>query len=223
MAAAPTDPRRGLRRVQPFAIRLSHWINVPLLMIMVGSGLQIFTAYPALGPRGAQYGWYPLQHVAPPRWARFGGWLAGARDWHFAVAWFLVLNGIIYLIYFAVSGEWRRRLFLPARDTGGALRMFAYYVRALRTPPPPDFYNGLQRLAYTSVIVFAIIEVLSGLAIYKPVQLWWLAMVFGGYDGARVIHLGVLALIALFVAVHLVLVMLHPRAILEMITGGQRG
>jgi len=223
MADASTDPRWRWQRLQPLAIRLSHWINIPLLLIMAGSGLQIFTAYPALGPRGAQYGWYPLQNVAPPRWARFGGWLAGARHWHFAVAWFLVLNGVTYLIYFAASGEWRRRLFLPGRDSGGAIRMFAYYVRALRSPPPPDFYNGLQRLAYTSVIVFASIEVLSGLAIYKPVQLWWLGMIFGDYDGARVIHLGMLALITLFVAMHLVLVMLHPRAILEMITGGQRG
>jgi thiosulfate reductase cytochrome b subunit len=135
----------------------------------------------------------------------------------------LVLNGVIYIIYFAASGDWGRRLFLPGSDTGAAIKMFAYYVRALRTPPPPDFYNGLQRLAYTSVIIFAAVEVLSGLAIYKPVQLWWLATLFGGYDGARVVHLGILALITLFVMMHLVLVLLHPRTILEMITGGQRG
>src|SRR5579885_316505 len=211
------------RRAQPLPIRLSHWLNIPLLLIMAGSGLQIFTAYPALGPRGAQYAWYPLQEVAPPQWARFGGWLAGARHWHFAIAWFLVLNGIIYLGYFFTSGEWRRRLFLPKRDGAGAVRMFAWYVRVAKNPPPPDFYNGLQRLAYTSVIVFAIVAVLSGLAIYKPVQLWWIAALFGGYDGARVVHLTMLLAIAGFVATHLVLVALHPRTIVGMITGGARG
>lgn len=223
MPKVDADPRWRGRKPQPLTIRLGHWINIPLLLIMAGSGLQIFSAYPALGPRGAQYSWYPFQNVAPPGWATFGGWLAGARHWHFAIAWFLILNGIIYLIYFFTSGEWRRRLFLPGRDTPGAIRMFAYYIRALRTPPPQEFYNGLQRLAYTSIIVFAMVEIMSGLAIYKPVQLWWLAALFGGYDGARVIHLTVLVLMTLFVAAHLVLVMLHPRAILEMMTGGKRG
>src|SRR5712675_544355 len=68
---------RKQRRAQPATIRLAHWINIPLLVIMAGSGLQILAAYPALGPRGAQYGWYPFQNFAPPSWMRFGGWLAG--------------------------------------------------------------------------------------------------------------------------------------------------
>src|SRR5215471_636736 len=109
MADASTDPRWRLRRIQPLAIRLSHWISIPLLIIMAGSGLQIFVAYPNLGPRGAQYGWYPLQGVAAPSWLRLGGWLAGARDLHFAVAWFLILNGALYVVYLLASGEWRRR------------------------------------------------------------------------------------------------------------------
>ena len=95
-------------------------------------------------------------------------------------------------------------------------------MRIRSEPPPADFYNGLQRLAYTSVILFGFIMVLSGLAIYKPVQLHWLTLLFGGYDGARVVHLGVLCLLALFVASHLVLVAVHPREILNMITGGNR-
>jgi len=190
---------------------------------MAGSGLQIFAAYPALGPRGGQYHWYPFQNVAPPSWLRFGGWLAGARHWHFAIAWFLILNGLFYLIYLAASGEWRRRLFLPARDTGNALAMFAYYLRIRKQSPPEDFYNGLQRLAYTSAIAFGIVVVLSGLAIYKPVQLHLLTGLFGGYDSARVVHLACLVLLAFFAATHIVLVLLHPRTILTMVTGGRRG
>jgi len=213
--------QRSGRSLQPLPIRLAHWLNVPLLLLMAGSGLQIFAAYPSLGPQGAQYRWYPFQGTPPPRWLRIGGWLAGARHWHFAIAWFFVLNGLIYLTYFVASGEWRRRLFLPQRDTWNAIRQFAYYTRIRSTPPPTDFYNGLQRLAYTSVILFGALMVLSGLAIYKPVQLHWLTLLFGGYDGARVVHLGVLCLLALFVATHLVLVALHPREIINMITGGK--
>jgi thiosulfate reductase cytochrome b subunit len=211
------------RRPQPAAIRLSHWINIPLLVIMAGSGLQIFAAYPALGPRGAQYSWYPFQNDAPPPWLRFGGWLAGARHWHFAIAWFLILNGVIYLLYMIASGEWRRRVFIPTRDTSNALAMFSYYLRIRKTPPPEDFYNGLQRVAYTSAILFGVVVVLSGLAIYKPLQLYWITAAFGGYDVARVMHLSCLVLLALFTATHLVLVALHPRTIITMVTGGQRG
>jgi thiosulfate reductase cytochrome b subunit len=221
--SSPVEVRRKRRRAQPAAIRLAHWINIPLLVIMAGSGLQILAAYPALGPRGAQYSWYPFQNDAPPSWLRFGGWLAGARHWHFAIAWFLILNGAIYLVYMIASGEWRRRVFIPSRDTSNALAMFAYYLRVRKAPPPEDFYNGLQRMAYTSAILFGVVVVLSGLAIYKPVQLHWITAAFGGYDVARVAHLSCLVLLGLFTAMHLVLVALHPRTIVTMVTGGQRG
>ena len=158
--SAPERPKG--RRAQPAVIRLAHWINIPLLVIMAGSGLQIFAAYPALGPRGGLYSWYPLQNDSPPSWLRFGGWLAGARHWHFAIAWFLIFNGVIYLIYMIASGEWRRRVFIPNRDTSNAIAMFGYYLRIRKTPPPEDFYNGLQRMAYTSAILFGMVVVLSG-------------------------------------------------------------
>jgi thiosulfate reductase cytochrome b subunit len=216
------DPRFKGRREQPLPIRIVHWCNALFIVLMAGSGLQILVAYPSLGPRGAPYSWYPFQGVPPPSWLRIGAWLAGGRMWHFAIAWFFVINGAIYLGYFFASGEWRRRMFLPWRDAGGAVLQFMYYLRLRRTPPPEDFYNGLQRLAYTSVVFFGLVMVLSGLAIYKPVQLHFLTMLFGGYDGARVVHLGGLILIAMFVASHLVLVALHPREIVTMMTGGPR-
>jgi thiosulfate reductase cytochrome b subunit len=223
MREAVADPRFRGRRIQPLTIRLNHWLNVLFIVLMAGSGLEIFAAYPSLGPQGAKYGWYPWQGVAPPKWLTIGGWLAGARHWHFAIAWFLVLNGVIYLAYFFGRGEWRRRLFLPARDASNALRMFGYYLRVLKMPPPADFYNGLQRFAYSSVVIVVTLQVLSGLAIYKPVQLHWLLRLFGGYDAARVIHLLGLVFIVMFVATHIVLVLLHPRELLAMVTGGKRG
>jgi thiosulfate reductase cytochrome b subunit len=211
------------RRQQPAAIRITHWCNAIFITLMAGSGLQIFSAYPALGPRGAQYWWYPFQNVAPPRWLTIGGWLAGGRHWHFAFAWFFILNGFVYLTYFFLSGEWRRRLFRPGRDTTNALRQFAYYLRIRRSAPAQDFYNGLQRFAYTGVLLLGVVMVLSGLAIYKPVQFYPLTLIFGGYDGARVVHFAGLCLLAMFVLVHLVLVSVHPRDLLNMISGGERG
>ena len=209
------------RTPQPWPVRLTHWLNLPLLVIMWGSGLQIFAAFPSLGPRGEAYAWYPFHGIAPPAWLRLGEWLAGARHWHFAFAWFFVLNGIVYAGYLAASGEWRRRLFSPRRDTRNALATLAYYLRVKKTAPPQTLYNGLQRLAYTSVLPLAIVMIASGLAIYKPVQLAWLARLFGGYDGARAVHLLGLASLALFSVLHVVMVALHPRAFVDMITGGK--
>jgi len=211
------------RQQQPLLIRLCHWFNVMFLAVMAGSGLQILTAYPALGPRGEQYSWYPFQNVAPPSWLRIGGWLAGGRHWHFAIAWFFVTNGLIYLCNFFASGEWRRRLFRPRRDALNAVHQFVYYLGIRKSPPPEDFYNGLQRLSYSGVLLLGVLMVLSGLAIYKPVQLHLLTLVFGGYDGARVVHLVGLCLFGIFVLIHLVLVSSHPRALLAMITGGRSG
>lgn len=209
------------RRPQPWLIRLAHWVNAPVLVIVAMSGLQILVAYPTMGPRGQAYAWWPLQGWSPPSWARLGDWLAGARAWHFAFAWFLVANGIVYVVFLLSTGEWRRRFFWPPRDTVPALQQMLYYLRLRKTPPQAAFYNGLQRIAYTSILVFALVEVLSGLAIWKPVQLQSIAWLFGGYDGARVVHFVGLAVLGLLTAGHLVMVLLHPRALVEMVTGGK--
>ena len=95
------------RRPQPWPIRAAHWLNVWFLGVMALSGLQILAAYPAMGPRGATYGWYVLEGWRPP--IALGAWLAGGRHWHFAFAWFFIATGIAYVIYLAASGEWRRR------------------------------------------------------------------------------------------------------------------
>ncbi len=210
------------RSQQPLPIRLTHWINVPLLALLTGSGLQILAAFPDLGPKGAPYAWYPLHGRVPPSWMRAGDWLAGARHLHFGLAWFLVLNALIYLCYLAASGEWRRRVFLFRRDALHAFRTALSYLRIRPAPAEQGLYNGLQRLAYTSALLLGILEVLSGLAIWKPVQLSVLAALFGGYDGARAVHLLGLVALAGFTAGHLVLVALHPRALASIFTGGRR-
>ncbi|MDX2092647.1 MAG: cytochrome b/b6 domain-containing protein [Kofleriaceae bacterium] len=210
------------RRPQPLLIRLTHWVNVPAFVVLAMSGLQIWVAYPFFGPRGDQWDWVPLAGWMPPEWMRAGHWLAGARHLHFAFAWLLVLNGLAYLVYMSASGEWRRRLFWPPRDLRPAIQQLLYYVRLRKEAPAKNLYNGLQRGAYTFAIVLTVLEVLSGFAVWKPVQLRWLAALFGGYDGARVVHFLALIGLLLFLVAHVVMVLVHWRQSVEMITGGRR-
>jgi thiosulfate reductase cytochrome b subunit len=210
------------RPVQPAVIRATHWANLVLLVILAGSGLRILVAYPYLGPQGAEYAWYPLQGARPPELLTVGGWLAGARAWHFAFGWLFVANAAVYLGYFFASGEWRRRLFFPRRDARNAWGTLLHDLRLRREAPPGvGLYNGMQRLSYTAVLASAPLVVLSGLAMYKPVQLPRLTALLGGYDVARVIHLAVLVVLALFTVVHVVQVVLHPRTLVDMTVGRQ--
>ncbi len=89
-------------------------------------------------------------------------------------------------------------------------------------PASAGLYNGLQRLAYTVALVLALLLVLSGLAIWKPVQLYFLAASFGGYDVARAVHLGALGAMGLFTLGHVILVLSHPRSLKAMLTGGEK-
>jgi thiosulfate reductase cytochrome b subunit len=219
----PSLEKSAPRPEQPWPIRLTHWIAVVAIGAMAASGLQIWAAYPYLGPRGALYPWFPLQGFMPPSALRLGDWLAGARHVHFAFAWLFLANGLAYLCYVAASGEWRRRVFAPRRDGRNALETALHYLRVRPVPQQAGLYNGLQRLAYSGANALGVLLVLSGLAIWKPVQLRFLTWPFGGYDGARAVHfMGLLAL-ALFAIAHVVMVAAHPRSFVSMLTGGRRG
>jgi Ni/Fe-hydrogenase b-type cytochrome subunit len=210
------------RPEQPLAVRFTHWVNVLLLAVMAASGLQILAAFPAMGPQGAPAGWYPLPGWTPPAWMRAGDWLAGARHVHFGIAWLFVANALIYVIWLLATGEWRRRAFLFRRDGPNALQTTAWYLRIRKSPPEQGLYNGLQRLSYSLAIAIGAIEVLSGLALYKPVQLSALTALFGGYEGARAVHLLGLAALLAFTVAHVALVLVHPRALASIFTGGRR-
>jgi Ni/Fe-hydrogenase b-type cytochrome subunit len=220
MVGLPT--MKSPRAEQPLAVRITHWANVALLAVMAASGLQILAAFPQMGPKGAPARWYPLQDWTPPAWMRAGDWLAGARHLHFGLAWLFVANAIAYLVWMALTGEWRRRAFQPRRDGPNALQTLAWYLQLRKAPPEQGLYNGLQRLAYTLTIVLGAVEVLSGLALYKPVQLSPIAALFGGYEGARAVHLLGLAALLAFTVGHVVMVLLHPRALASIFTGGRR-
>jgi thiosulfate reductase cytochrome b subunit len=199
-----------------------HWAHVPLLAVMAMSGLQIWMAYPFLGPKGALLAVFPLQGFIPPSWIRAGEWLAGARHVHFAFMWLFALNGLAYAIYLLASGEWRRRLFLPRRDTRGVLVTAGAYLRLRGPPTSSELYNGLQRLAYSVALGLAALQLWSGLVLYKPVQLRILGLPLGGYEGARLVHTSTLLLLAGFTVTHVILVLLHPRTLMAMLTGKER-
>jgi thiosulfate reductase cytochrome b subunit len=209
------------RRAQPWPIRVTHWAHAVLFVLMAGSGLQILVAFPSLGPRGEPYAWYPLHGVPPPAFLTIGQWLAGSRHWHFAFAWLFAANAVVYAGYLLASGEWRRRLFSPRRDARNAWQTVLHDLRLRKEPPSPvGLYNGMQRLTYTAVLAVAPLLVFSGLALYKPVQLPRLTALLGGYDAARAIHLLVLVVLAAFLVLHVAQVLLHPRTLADMTTGG---
>jgi thiosulfate reductase cytochrome b subunit len=194
-------------KIHPLVIRITHWINAFAILVMVASGWRIYNASPL----------FPFRF---PNELTLGGWLAGALQWHFAALWLLVLNGIVYVSYGIVSRHFRRKLFpLTPRavlsDVLAALHgKLAHNDLAV--------YNAAQRAAYLAIILCLAVLVLSGLAIWKPVQFQEIAWLMGGYEGARVVHFIAMALMVLIVLVHIVMVILVPRTFPAMITGRAR-
>lgn len=208
------------KRRHHLIVRITHWVNALALVIMIGSGLRIFNAYPAFARKGETFCCYPFEGHRIPDWLTFGGWLAGARNWHFAAMWVLVVNGLIYLGFIYLHGEWRdlvprRGLF---RDVG---QMVKFYLALRADHPRQGKHNALQRLAYFVMPVAAAGAVVSGLAIWKPVQLAPLTALLGGFVWARYWHfLSMLALVALS-AVHVFMVFaVDPYSLRAITTGG---
>jgi len=194
-------------KVHPLVVRVTHWINAFAILIMVASGWRIYNASPLFGFRF-------------PNDLTLGGWLAGALQWHFAALWLLVLNGIVYVGYGIFSGHFRRKLF-PLTPRAVLSDMLA----ALRGKLAHDdlaVYNAAQRAAYLAIILCLAVLVLSGLAIWKPVQLQELAALMGGYEGARLVHFFAMALMVFIALVHIVMVILVPRTFPTIVTGRAR-
>jgi len=227
-APAPEPPaavpaRRPLVKRHHWIVRATHWLNTLLLAGMILSGLQIYRAFPHFGLRGGPYYANHWDGKPFPRWATLGGWLAGGLNWHFALAWPFVLTGLLYLAYLLVSGEWRSLLFRP-RDVPRALQMQLYYLRLRKEHPPQGKHNALQKAAYNFIVVLGALSVLTGFAIYKPVQLHWLTAAFGGYELARYWHFWAVWIFVAFIIVHVALVFLvDPASLRAMITGWYRG
>lgn len=212
-----------MKRRHHWIVRITHWAAFVLVFGMIASGLQIYGAYPRFGERGGPYLPNAFHDVRFPEWSRLGGWLAGGINWHFALMWPLAIVGVVYLAYLVASGEWRKLLFRP-RDVRPAIAMARYYARIDHVHPPQGKHNALQKAAYTGAIALGALSVVSGIAVWKPVQLSWLVGLLGGFQGARWVHFLAVWLFVAFTATHVAAVLLFDRATLpSMFTGRYRG
>lgn len=195
------DEARVARLVHPRAIRWLHWINFPLLAVMIWSGMRIYWAEDVYAFGIGSWQWFAFwpqnlydQFGIPFRLAR-------GMAFHFAFGWLFVINGLIYTIYLVVTKEYRH--ILPDRHAARDARdVVLHDLHVKQQAPPQGKYNAAQRISYTAVLVMTAILVSTGFAIYKPTQLYPLTLLFGGYQGARLIHFTMTILLMLFFLVH---------------------
>ena len=190
--------------IQPAWVRALHWTNAVAMVLMIMSGWQIYNASPLFG-------------FSFPASITLGGWLGGALLWHLAAMWLLMLNGLIYLTLGIATGRFRKKL-LPITPEGVIADTKAALTGKLSHDDLTK-YNQVQKLLYAGIIVIGILIVLSGLAIWKPVQLQYLTALFGGYDIARYVHFVCMAAIVAFMVVHVALALLVPKSLRAMIIG----
>ena len=200
----------AMKRIEPKhprPTRWFHWINVPLLFLMIWSGMLIYWANDVYKIGFADktlikffpQSFYEALHI-PFK-------LAEGMAYHFVFMWLFFFNGILYVLYTIFSGEWRY-LVPTRRSWKEAWLVLLHDLHIRKTAPPHDKYNAAQRIAYTAIIVMGIGSILTGLAIYKPVQLGWLCWILGGYKMARVIHFALTIGYVLFFLIHILQVIL---------------
>ena len=206
MSAEAVPMSRTKVTIYPLWVRITHWINALAMVLMIGSGWQIYDASPL-----------PLFQFEFPTSITLGGDLPTGLAWHFAAMWLLAANGIVYVGLGLASGRFRAKLF-PIRGR----EILADVAAALRGRLAHDdlaVYNAVQKLLYLGVILAGVVIVLSGLSIWKPIQLQWLTALFGGYDAARYVHFFAMSAIVLFLVVHVVVALLVPKSLRAMIIG----
>jgi thiosulfate reductase cytochrome b subunit len=194
-------------RIHPLYVRTFHWINAVAMVLMIMSGWQIYNAAPV------------FESIEFPDYLTLGGWLGGGIQFHFAVMWVFVINLLIYFFVSILTGHFRRSMFPVTpmsilNDLGKALRG--------KLPHTIGTYNSVQKISYIGVIILMLLVFLSGLAIWKSVQFQTIGLLFGGYDGARIVHFVCMSLICAFIVMHLVLVAIVPSTFIPMITGWAR-
>jgi len=199
-----TAPARASGTIHPGWLRITHWINAVAILMMIGSGWEIYNASPL----------FPFNF---PKSITLGGWLAGALLWHFAAMWLFVVNGLVYVTLGILTGRFRRKL-LPIRP-GEVIADARAALRGRLSHDDLSVYNAVQKLLYLGVILAGVVVVLSGLAIWKPVQLQELTALFGGYDFARYVHFVAMAVIVGFLLIHVIMAFVVPRSLRAMIIG----
>ncbi len=208
----PAHPALTLRleRRHPLAIRWMHWINFPVLFLMILSGIRIYwndSDNARLHPHAIYrigFGSHTLLRIFPePVWkALHIQWhvTQGMGD-HFFFMWIFAINGIAYVAYLLYSGEWR--FLLPRRHSlREAWQVLLATLHLRSSAPAQTKYNSAQRFAYTGVTLMGGASLLTGLAIYKPTQVHYLTTILGGYEWARWEHFWLTIGFCLFFFVH---------------------
>ena len=204
LAASDQPIASTAKVIQPAWVRVVHWINAVAIILMIMSGWQVYNASPLFDFRFSNS-------------LTLGGWLGGALLWHFAAMWLLMVNGLVYLILGFATGRFRKKL-LPITPSGVLADTKAALTGKL-SHDDLSKYNYVQKLLYVGIIVVGVVIVLSGLSIWKPVQLQYLTALFGGYDVARYVHFICMAAIVGFLVVHIALAVLVPKSLRAMIIG----
>jgi thiosulfate reductase cytochrome b subunit len=220
----------GIEKKHPLAIRWFHWLNFPLLAVMIWSGLLIYWANDVYGvrlgghevvkllppingadpyaPNAPQWwpkSWTEAKDAADPQSARLlyklEYRLAEGMGWHFLFMWLFTVNGVLYVLYTSLSGEWRH--LVPKKGTlKHAFQTVLHDLHIRKVPPSRQKFNGAQQIAYTSIIVMGLGSVLTGIVVYKPTQAAWLTALMGGYSVARFLHFWLMVGYVLFFLVH---------------------
>ena len=202
VSAKPTAA--SAKVIQPAWVRIVHWINAVAMILMIMSGWQIYNASPLFDFRFSGS-------------ITLGGWLGGGLLWHFAAMWLLMVNGLVYLTLGFATGRFAKKL-LPISPAGVISDTKAALTGKL-SHDDLTRYNYVQKLLYAGIIVVGVVIVLSGLSIWKPVQLQYLTALFGGYDVARYVHFICMASIVAFLVIHVALALLVPKSLRAMIIG----
>jgi thiosulfate reductase cytochrome b subunit len=200
-----TPTSRKQHRLHPLPLRIMHWINAVAIFIMIGSGWKIYND-------DAIFPFHFPDSIVIGKWAQYG------LQWHFLGMWIFILNGLAYLAYGIATGRFRRKLLpISVRD------LLATVGDALRLRLSHDdltHYNAVQKILYLGIMTIGILIVISGLALWKPVQFSGLAALFGSFQTIRLVHFLCMSAIVAFLVVHITLALLVPRSLLAMLTGG---
>jgi len=213
---APTAVMLALVKKHPRAIRWMHWINFPLLTIMIWSGLLIYWADSVPPYQHA----HEVYRVGIGRWTLFRffpDWfwkmlnapyqLTTGLGWHFLVMWMFAINGVAYAAFLAASGEWRE-LWPKKKSFRDAFYVVLADLHIRKGLPPQGKYNGAQRIAYTAIVLMGAGSLITGVAIYKPSQAHWITTLLGGYEMARLEHFWLTIGFSTFFVVHVVQVVM---------------
>ena len=207
MSAPPVKSNtRQEHRLHPLPVRVMHWTNAVAIFIMIGSGWKIYNDDVLFG-----FLHFP-DAVVIGKWAQYG------LQWHFFGMWIFVINGLAYLIYGIATGRFRQKLF--PLSVGEILATVGDALRFRLAHEDLTHYNAVQKILYLGIMAVGVLIVISGLALWKPVQFSELASLFGSFQTIRLVHFLCMTAIVGFLLIHVTLALLVPKSLVAMLTGG---